>query len=277
MILHAHVWGTPGPETVVCIHGIGQNGSVFAELGERLAGHGHAVVALDLRGHGASGWEPPWDTETHASDVLETLDARGIEAATWVGHSFGARVAAASVARAADRTRGLVLLEPGLQIAPDRALRRAEVERLDWSFATRDGAVNALLAAETTVATPRSLLESYVERNTTVGPDGRFRFNFCPSAVVTAWSEMACEAPPVTAVRTLMVAAEASFSVPEERQQRRYEEALGESLTTLKVPNGHNVLWEAPAETIAAVEAFLAAAPENAAPAPGSDKTPQST
>jgi lipase len=269
VILHAHVWGRPGPETVVCIHGIGQNGSVFAELGERLAGRGHAVVALDLRGHGASGWEPPWDTETHASDVLETLDSRGIGAVTWVGHSFGARTAAAIAARAKDRTRGLVLLEPGLQVAPDRALRRAEVERLDWTFATRDGAVNALMAAETTVATPRSLLESYVERNTTVGPDGRFRFNFCPSAVVTAWSEMARGAPEITPVRTLMVAAEASFSVSEERQQRRYQDVLGDRLTTLKVPNGHNVLWEAPAETIAAVEAFVGE--------PRTDEAPQST
>jgi hypothetical protein len=32
---------------------------------------------------------------------------------------------------------------------------------------------------------------------------------------------------------------------------------LGDLLTTVTVPNGHNVLWESPAETIEAIEQFL--------------------
>ena len=42
-------------------------------------------------------------------------------------------------------------------------------------------------------------------------------------------------------------------------QIARYEEELGDLLAVVRVPNGHNVLWESPAETIGAIEDFLAA------------------
>ena len=141
------------------MHGLAQDGGVFAPLAERLAGVGHRVVAVDLRGHGGSDHEPPWSTERHAADVLETVADHGVRRATWIGHGFGGRVAAATAALATDLTAGLVLLDPGLEVAPERALRSAEADRLDWSFEAPLG--------------------------------------FCPGAVVTAWSEMCLPAPPV--------------------------------------------------------------------------------
>lgn len=41
-------------------------------------------------------------------------------------------------------------------------------------------------------------------------------------------------------------------------QIRRYEEELGDLFTKVAVPNGHNLLWESPAETMEAVTSFLA-------------------
>lgn len=255
MILNTRRWGEERQEGVVCIHGVGQHGGVFAELGEHLAEHGHAVTAVDLRGHGDSGREPPWNVERHLQDLLETFDARGIRRATLVGHSFGGRVAAALAAAAGERTACLVLLEPGLQIPPDRALQGAEMDRLDWSFETPEGAVNALLGRDDAAATPREVVESYVRDDVRQGPDGRYRFRFCPCAAVTAWSEMALPAPPIALVPTLIIRTEVSlvsFGV-----EQRYREELGAGLTVAKVPNGHNVLWESPAETIAATAGFL--------------------
>jgi hypothetical protein len=40
-------------------------------------------------------------------------------------------------------------------------------------------------------------------------------------------------------------------------QAARYRDALGDLLTEVTVPNGHNVLWESPAETLSAVGRFL--------------------
>jgi lipase len=256
MKLNTHRWGPIEENSVVCIHGVAQHGAVFKEVGERLARIGHPVVSVDLRGHGESGKEPPWNLDTHVRDVAETVRELGIERATWVGHSFGGLVAAALAAESPERTQGLALLDPGLEVPPKRALRSAEIERLDWNFASVDGAVNALLSNEAIVASPREVVAAFVKDDVRKGPDGRIRFSFCPSTVVVAWSEMTLPMPPITRVPTLLVVAEKPL-YDGSRQQQRYEEELGDLLTKVVVPNGHNVLWESPQETIEAIEIFL--------------------
>jgi len=256
MRLNTHRWGLADPEAVVCIHGVAQHGRVFRELAERLSRSGHSVVSVDLRGHGDSGREPPWNLATHARDVEETIDSLGIERISWVGHSFGGLVAAALAAELAERSEALALLDPGLGVPPERALRSAELERLDWSFATVDGAVNAVLSNDTVVAAPREVVAAYVEDDVREGPDGRLRFGFCPSAVVVAWSEMTLPPPPIANLPTLLVAAEKPL-YDTSHEHRRYAEELGDLLTRVDVPNGHNVLWESPEQTLDAVERFL--------------------
>lgn len=256
MVLETRRWGPSGPNAVVCIHGIAHHGGVFEELGERLVARGHSVLAVDLRGHGDSGREPPWDTGTHVADVLETLDSEGVERATWVGHSFGGRLAAMAAALAPERAQRLVLLDPGLSVPAGRALQSAEIERLDWSFATVDGAINALLSSDSMVAPPRDVVAAFARDDVRRGPDGRFRFRFCPSAAVVAWSEVTLQPPPIAQLPTLLVRAEVTLVDPS-AQEQRYREALGDLLTFTVVPHGHNLLWESPAETIGAIEGFL--------------------
>ncbi len=266
MLLNVRRWGPPKADSVVCIHGLTQHGGVFDGLGERLVEQGHAVLAVDLRGHGESGHEPPWDVRTHVRDLLQTLETYGIQRASWIGHSFGGRVAAAAAAAELGRTECLVLLEPGLRVPPERALRGAEVDRLDWSFETEEGAVNALLGGDGLAASEETVA-AYARGDVRRGADGRYRFSFCPSAVVTAWSEMTLSPPPIAAVPTLVVQAEASFSDPE--LERRYRAQLGEGLKVAKVPNGHNVLWESPLETARAIEDFLRGDAWGEGPVPG--------
>lgn len=256
MILKTHSWGSAGQESIVCVHGIAQHGGVFDRLARRLADRDFSVTAVDLRGHGDSERQPPWDTEAHVQDLLDTLDSQQIGSATFIGHSFGGRVAAALAARSADRVQRLVLLDPGLEIPPDRVLRNAEIERLDWSFATVDGAITAVMSNESMVAAPREVVEAYVRSDVGKGPDGRYRFRFCPSAAVVAWNEVALSGPPIAEIPTLFVRSTVSL-LDGDVQERRYREALGDLLTFTTVPHGHNVLWEAPLETAAAIEPFL--------------------
>jgi lipase len=258
VVLASRRWGSPDAECVACVHGVTQHGGIFSALGKRLAALGHSVVAVDLRGHGESERLPPWNAETHVTDLLETIDALGLERVTWVGHSLGGRLVAASAARAPERARRLVLLDPAVEIPPEAALQSAELERLDWSFATAEGAVNALLSSGQMVAPPRDVVAAYVADDLREGPDGRLRFSFSPAAAVVAWSEMVLPAPAVADLPTLVVRPR----VPQfdsSAQVALYEEALGDKLTTVTVPNGHNVLWEAEAETISAIEEFVGA------------------
>ncbi len=256
MLLKTHRWGEPDPSSIVCVHGIALHGGVYEDLGQQLAARGHSVVAVDLRGHGDSGREPPWDTQTHVDDLIETLDSLAVERVTWIGHSFGGRLVAAAAARLGGRTERLTMLDPGLEVDPQRALRSAEIERLDWSFATVDGALNALLSNEAMVAPPRDVVEAFVRGDVRKGPDGRFRFSFSPAAAVVAWSEVTLPAPPIADLPTLLVRAEVPL-VDGSALARRYEDTLGDRLSTVTVPNGHNVFWEAPDETLDAISAFL--------------------
>jgi len=256
MQLRTRQWGVAGAAPIVCVHGLTQHGGIFTDLGESLAADGQRVISVDLRGHGESGHEPPWNTDTHVDDLIETASALGIERATWIGHSFGARMIAALAARAPERVERLVLLDPGFDVPPKYALESAEVERLDWSFATVESAVNALMSAGTTASSPKEAVTAYARDDLRQGADGRLRFSFSPAAAVVAWSEMTLPSPAIAQLPTLLVRPVVSYTNGREADSR-YRSALGSLLTMAAVPNGHNVLWESPQETEGAIRAFL--------------------
>lgn len=267
MLLHIRQWGSGGgAESVVCVHGIAQHGGIFEDLGKRLSEDGYQVISVDLRGHGASNREPPWNTDTHVDDLLETVDSLEIQSATWIGHSFGGRLVAALGARAPERVDRMALLDPGLSVPPAHALRSAEIDRLDWSFASVDGAVNALLSADTIAAAPRETVTAFAADYLERGSDGRFRFRFSPAAVVVAWSEVTLPPPEIAQLPTLLVRPVTS-SIHSRPEDRRYRDALGSLLVIAAVPHGHNVLWESPTETITAIVGFLITARTSGGPA----------
>lgn len=256
MQLSTRRWGSNSTKAVVCIHGLTQQSEVFDQLGRKLAGLGMHVVAVDLRGHGKSAHDPPWTTQTHVDDMLETLDSMGITQAVFVGHSYGGRVAALSALTDPGRTTGVVLLETPHRLDAERALRTIEIERLDWSFATVDGVLEAVMANELMVKAPRDIVSRFVRHNVVSGPDGRVRLAFSRGAVVVAWNEMALPPVPIAPVPTLLVTAERSLT-PCDEGNRAYRSILGQMLTEVKVPNGHNVLWESPNESTEAIVQFL--------------------
>ncbi len=240
---------------VVCVHGVGQCGRIFRGLAQRLSARGADVVSVDLRGHGGSRREPPWDLDAHVADLEEVAAELGIADAVWIGHSFGARAIAALAGRNAALIGRLVLLDPVLDIDPKYALRRVEIERLDWSFATPDGAV-AALSGVGTPSSSRTAIAEYARQDLVRGPDGKLRFNFSPGAVVVAWSEMSREHPPLKG-HDVLVVKPADSSYMGDVKPERYEEVFGPNVEIASVPNGHNVLWEAPEETAQATERFL--------------------
>jgi lipase len=257
MLLQTRRWGAGNAESVVCVHGIAQHGGIFEALGRRLAEEGFEVVSVDLRGHGDSGREPPWSTDAHVDDLLETADSLEIGSATWIGHSFGGRLVAALGARVPERADRLVLLDPGFSVPPGHALKSAEIDRLDWSFASVEGAVNALLSADTVVAAPKETVTAFATDYLERGSDGRLRFRYSPSAAVVAWNEVTLPSPPIAPLPTLLVRPVTS-AIHSRAEDRRYRDALGSRLVMTAVPHGHNVLWESPAETAAAIAGFLA-------------------
>lgn len=95
MKLHLHEWGT-GDRLALLVHGIMADHRTFARTGPALAARGYRVLAVDLRGHGATGPAAPYTLDAFADDLLDTLPV-GAELA--LGHSLGGL----ALARAAER------------------------------------------------------------------------------------------------------------------------------------------------------------------------------
>jgi len=247
MRLHVFEWGDPAGPPVVCLHGVTGHGGRFEQLAAELPGC--RVVGLDLRGHGRSGYEPPWDLDAHIADLVETVDALGIGRASWIGHSFGGRLVAELAVPRPELVECAVLLDPALHIPPPTAYVQAEGLRPDASFATLEEAVDAKLADGTLFTTPRSIVEAATEGNFEQGDDGRWRARFSRPAVITAWSEMSTDAPPYPAQPTLVVLGERSWILNDVPDLPNVE--------VVTVPGGHSVLWDDFDETAAAIVRFL--------------------
>lgn len=255
-VLHHVEWGDPGAPALVCLHGVNAHARRFRRLAERLGGR-FRVVAVDLRGHGESAWEPPWDLETHLDDLHETLRALGIGDADWIGHSFGGRLLLELVADRPEVVRRAVLLDPAVWVPPHVALARANDERRDRAYTSPEDAVERRYAESRLRSTPRELVEEEVEAHLVRGEDGRWRYRYCQSAVVAAFGEMAKPPPPFETVQvpTLVVRGQESDVVPEV-----VVEVLREGIPDLEVatvPGGHIVMWDAFEETAQALERFL--------------------
>jgi lipase len=239
----------------MCVHGVTGHGERFRRLAEEgLAGR--RAIAVDLRGHGRSGAEPPWNLETHLDDLIETARAHGVERAPWIGFSFGGRLVAELALREPALVERLALLDPALELPPDFALEAATDELNEESFASADEAIEARLAAGTLMSTPRELLVEEMRQHLEPAADGGLRYRYCRPAAIAAWSERARPAPPPAPVPTLLLTGSESY-VPNDAG--RYRNALGDRLTVQEIRSGHSLLWDDFEATAAAVSAFLTA------------------
>lgn len=101
---------------VLAVHGITSTSRTWLATARALDDRA-ALIAVDLRGRGASSALPPTvGLDAHSRDMLAVLDAAGLERAVVVGHSLGAYIAARLAVRHPDRVARLVLVDGGLTI-----------------------------------------------------------------------------------------------------------------------------------------------------------------
>lgn len=100
----------PEKPTVVFLHGVLNDHSVWILQTRWFAHHGWNVLAPDLPGHCRSAGEPPRSVQEGAAFTLALLDAAGVKKAALVGHSFGSLIAVEAAARAPKRITHLVMV-----------------------------------------------------------------------------------------------------------------------------------------------------------------------
>jgi pimeloyl-ACP methyl ester carboxylesterase len=105
-----------GPETgaaVILLHGFPYSPRAYDEIAPALAANGYRVIVPYLRGYGPTRFNTP-DTlrsgqqAALAQDLLDLMDALGIEQATLCGYDWGGRAACIVAALFPERVRGLV-------------------------------------------------------------------------------------------------------------------------------------------------------------------------
>jgi lipase len=254
--LHVHEFGPGAGRTVVALHGVTGSGLGLVRLAERLPDF--RVVAPDLRGHGASTKDPPWDLSMHLRDLRETLDALGISRAPFIGFSFGGRLAVELVATDRSRVEKLVLLDPALRVDPGRARLATDALLEDTSFASIEDGIAARIASGLSPYAPREHWDRWSEQ-LVQGPDGRFRMPFSRAAAIAIYSEMTTPPPPFEAVRlpTLLIVGDESTLVTP-KQIEGYKHELGDFLAVKPVRAKHQVIGDAADEVAAAIKEFLA-------------------
>jgi lipase len=242
MQLHVHEWGDASSPTVVCLHGVTAHGERFRQLAEeRWAARFH-VLAPDLRGHGRSGWEPPWTFAQYVADLVETFP----EPAAWVGHSFGGRLVLELAARHPELVRRAVLLDPAIQVLPQLAGYIADQERAEPIYDSVEAYVDS---RDDAGGMDRDRAVRDIALHVDELPDGRVRRRTSQAAVVSIYGELATDPPPPPRAPTLLLYAP-NYGLVREGDVAQYEHVVA-------LPGMHMLMWSEFDAVAAAVEDFL--------------------
>jgi lipase len=255
--LHLHEWGDPDAPPVVCLHGVSGHGRRFRRLAEEFLASRYRVLAPDLRGHGRSGWDPPWNLAAHVNDVIETVKAAGIDRAIWIGHSFGGRLILDLFDSEPGSIEAAVLLDPAIQIRGAKALELAEAERQEKAFETVEEAIAKRIEAAPLLHTPRAALEEEMREHLVRSDDGLLRYRYSQAAVVAMYAELASRPPRAPERVPVLVVVGAESGLVTAAQLADLRAALGDAIRVATVPGEHIVLWDAYDETAGAVDRFL--------------------
>jgi pimeloyl-ACP methyl ester carboxylesterase len=244
--------------TVVFIHGVLNDHSVWALQSRYMANHGWNVLAVDLPGHCRSAGEAPASVEAGADFIAALLDAAGLQRAALVGHSFGSLIALEAAARLGTRVSHLVLVgtaypmkvSPALIDAalnePEKALRMVNVFSRS-TLAPPSGA--GFWVYNAGMALGRKVLRS----NTAVNV---FRRGFvaCDSYANGEQAIAAVQCPVLFAL-----GAQDQMTAPKAAQGLvAAARAAGKLVDITHLPVGHNQMSEDPDGTLMAIRDFLA-------------------
>jgi len=126
--IYAYTGGKPFDPRLPCvvfIHGAQHDHSVWILQSRYLAHHGHAVLALDLPGHGRSEGAPGSTVEQIAEQIAAALAPLASPRLLLAGHSMGSLIALEVARRLPARVAGVALLGTAAPMRVSEALLAA--------------------------------------------------------------------------------------------------------------------------------------------------------
>lgn len=246
--------------TVVFIHGVLNDHSVWILQSRYLANHGWNVLAVDLPGHCRSAGEAPETVEQAADFIAALLDAAGVQRAALVGHSWGSLIALEAASRLKERVSHLVLVGTAFPMKVSPALLDASLNEPMKALTMINVFSRSTLAAPPSVLGPgtwvlgaslalgRRVLAS--NKNVNVFHRG---FKACDSYAngENAVAQISC---PVL----FLLGAQDQMTMPKAAQGliTKAREA-GKTVQVINLPVGHHQMSETPDATLFAIRDFL--------------------
>ena len=259
--LYAYTGGKdfdPAKPTVVFIHGVLNDHSVWILQSRYLAHHGWNVLALDLPGHCKSSGEPPASVEDASAAIVALLDAAGVQQAALVGHSFGSLIALETAASAPKRVSHLVLVGTAFPMRVSPALLESSVsapmKAIDmvntFSHSTLAPPPSALGPGTWLYGGSRALMRRVLASNPRVNVF-HTGFKACDSYAngEAAMDQVQCP--------TLFVLGSGDQMTPPKAAQSLVNRARKGRVVQL--PAGHSLMTEAPDGVLQALKDFLGA------------------
>jgi pimeloyl-ACP methyl ester carboxylesterase len=178
-------WGEPADPPVLLLHGGGQTRHAWKGTAAVLAQRGYHALALDLRGHGDSGWSPDgsYVIDRFASDVREVAASFGRKPIL-IGASLGgiaSLIAAGEAPQPIAMAVVLVDVTPRVDPAGVGRIRGFMAAHIDDGFATLEDAADAIAEYLPHRRRPKSL--DGLRKNLRLGSDGRYRWHYDPAFV----------------------------------------------------------------------------------------------
>lgn len=246
----------PAKPTVVFLHGVLNDHSVWILQTRSFAHHGWNVLAPDLPGHCRSAGEPPASVEQAAQFVQALLDAAGVQRAALVGHSWGSLIALEAAARLGDRISHLVLVGTAAPMKVSPALLDTSLNAPDKAIHMVNVFSHSMLAPPPSALGPgtwlyggsRALMRRVLASNREVNLFHR-GFVACDSyqGAEAAMDRVRCPVLFVLGRQDAMTPPRAAKSLQARAHDGR----------TVLVDAGHQMMTEAPDAVLAALQDFL--------------------
>ena len=133
--LHFRFYGDPSKPTLLLFHGLLGSSRNWHSVGSELGSRFH-VICVDLRNHGSSPFRTPHSYDGMIEDILELVEAEGIDLCHLLGHSMGGKLAMKISCRYPDKVDKLVVVDiapktyPGYHDNDYEAMRGLDLQSL---------------------------------------------------------------------------------------------------------------------------------------------------
>ena len=252
-------WGTTGKQPLILLHGIARVAHTFDHLAPHFTANYH-VIAVDMRGHGDSAWnaQGAYVVEDYVRDIEALIAELKLRNIVLWGNSTGGRVAQMIAGLHPELVSAVIVEDVGPERPREVSNRRAD--RMSREAAGWASAEDFLAHAKTeNPRTSEPVLRRLVEHGSKPRADGRIVWKRDPAILngfvpTELWATVRRIKAPI-----IYILGGASSIVPAQTQMD-IRQALPQAQIVMLPGLGHYPSDEKPAEFLAVVDRFLAAA-----------------